>query len=70
MIALEALASNTSDSLIAPTVERITLTLAPSTLIFSNVPFTASAVPLTSALTIIFKFLRLIFFVFDAKIRG
>ena len=55
MIALEALARRISDSEIAPTVERITFTLAPSTSIFSNELLTASAVPFTSALTMIFK---------------
>ena len=55
MIAWDALAKITSDSDIAPTVERITLTRTPSTSIFSNDAFTASAVPCTSAFTIIFK---------------
>ena len=55
MIAFEAVANKTSDSEIPPAVERITLTLTPSTSIFSSEALTASAVPCTSALTIIFK---------------
>ena len=49
MIALDALASMMSDSVIVPTVERITLTRTVSTSSFSMLAFNASAEPCTSA---------------------
>ena len=51
IIAFEALAKTTSDSFIAPTLLLITLTLTPSTSIFSKAFLTASLLPLTSAFT-------------------
>ena len=54
MIACEALASTTSLSVIAPTLLLSTLTLTPSTYIFSSEFLTASAEPFTSAFTITF----------------
>ncbi len=59
MIAEEALAKLTSDSLIAPTPPWITFTTTSSLVSFKRLCFTASTLPCTSALIIIFSSFRL-----------
>ncbi len=55
MMALEVVASITSDSLMAPTAQWMTRTRTSSLEIFSRLAFTASAEPCTSALTMMFR---------------
>ena len=58
MMAPEALASMTSDLFTAPTPVWMTFTRTSSLLIFSRLCFTASALPCTSALTMMSSSLR------------